>query len=108
MPTTPITTTITNEQKLPISVAPVTAGGKPAKIAGAPLWSSSDINVVTLEVAADGLSAIANAVNAGSATITIAADADLGGGVNQISNTTNIAVTLAQATALNVSVGAPS
>ena len=48
--------TITNEQKIQVTLKPVTATGRPAKLDGTPEWSviSGDS---TLEVATDGLSA---------------------------------------------------
>ena len=100
-------TTLTNEQKVSITVSPVTASGKPAKIDGQPLWTSSNTQAVTLEVAPDGLSAFAIGVAAGVSTITIAADSDLGAGVVQISNSVDITVTNAPAASLTITVGTP-
>jgi hypothetical protein len=100
-------TIITNDQRVPITVSPITQKGKPAKIEGAPLWSSSDVNVLTLEVAQDGLSAFAVGVGEGTATISVIADADLTGAIKEVAGSVEITVTGAPAASLKVTVGTP-
>lgn len=103
-----MTATLSNEQKLPISVTPLTALGNTAKVDGAPLWSSSNINVCTLVIAPDGMSAVVNGVGPGTSTITVTADADLTSAVSQISSSIVVTVSAALATTLQFTVGAPS
>jgi hypothetical protein len=100
-------TTLTSEQQVTLTVKPLTAKGKAAIVDGAPFWSSSNVNVATLVVAPDGLSVVVSAVGAGTSTITVAADADLTSGVNQISTSIDAVVTQAPAASLSFTVGTP-
>ena len=93
----------TSEQKVLISLNPVTAAGNPATVDGAPVWTVTEGDC-TLEVAADGLSCYlisgaANVVN----YITVSADADLDGSeVREISEAIVYAVLAPEATALGL------
>lgn len=99
---------ITNEQKLTVSLAPTTDGGNPAKLDGAPTWSvaSGDSTVVA---AADGLSAsLVSSDTPGDTTYLIEADADLGSGVETVSDTITLHVIGASAHQLGLSASAPT
>lgn len=99
---------LTDEQKVQLSIQPVTAAGNPAKLDGVPAWSVSDANVLSLEVAADGLSAWATAVgNVGTSQVSVSADADLGEGVREITAVLDVEVKAAEAVALTIAAGAP-
>ena len=93
----------TSEQKVLITLNPVTAAGNPANLDGAPVWSVVEGDC-TLEVAADGLSCYlisgaANVVN----HVSVTADADLDGGeVREISELIVYAVLAPEATALGL------
>lgn len=94
-------------EKVALSVTPVTAAGNPAKVDGAPAWSSSDESVVTVEAAADGLSAYAISTGKlGTAQVNVKADADLGDGVKEIVGTLDIEVQASEAVSLGVNAGA--
>lgn len=102
----PVEITITNEQKIPVTLSPVTDTGKPAKLDGSPAWTvlSGNSQVV---VADDGLSAdLISSDDPGDTEIMIKADADLGAGVVEISDTIKLSVTGAQAKSLGITVGA--
>jgi hypothetical protein len=61
------------------------AHGDPAPVDGVPVWATSDATVVSLVVAADGMSAVAASVaTGGPARITCTADADMGAGVRTL------------------------
>lgn len=76
--------TITNEEKVTITLAPKTAGGAEATVDGAPTWQLTDGDA-TIEVAADGLSAVIKPGTPGSlSTFAVSADADLGEGVVEL------------------------
>lgn len=97
--------TITNEQKIKVSLAPVTATGKPANLDGKPSWSviSGDS---TVEVAEDGLSAtLVSSDTPGDTQILVQADADLGEGVEEISDVIKLTVEGARAASLGLSIG---
>jgi hypothetical protein len=68
-------------QQVSATLAITNAAGAAAPVDGVPVWASSDETVVSLTVAADGMSAVAPAVAPGTARITVTADADLGAGV---------------------------
>ena len=99
--------TITNEQKVTVTLAPVTAAGNPATLDGPPVWSlvSGD---ATFEVAADGLSATLISGAVGNSQFTVTADADLDEGeVVTLTDTIDLAVVTAEASQLGLVVGAP-
>jgi hypothetical protein len=105
--TMPATVTITNEQKVPVTLTPVTDSGKPAKLDGSPAWTiiSGNSQVV---VAGDGMSAeLVSADDPGDTEILIKADADLGAGVTEISDTIRLSVIGATAQNLGLTVGTP-
>jgi hypothetical protein len=95
-------------QKVTLSITPVDAAGNPAKVDGAPVWESTDTTVVSLEVATDGLSAVATAVGPlGTAQVSVTADADLGQGITPLIGTLDIEVVASAAVSLNVTAGTP-
>lgn len=102
-----LTISITNEQKVKVTITPVTATGKPAQLDGAPKWSVAS-GSATLDVAADGLSAfLVSSDSPGDSEVLIEADADLGAGVVTISDTVKLSVAGALATNLGLVADAP-
>ena len=99
--------TITNEQKVQVTLAPTTAAGNPATLDGAPVWAVA-LGDATLEVSEDGLSAflVSGAADVTS-QITVTADADLGAGVTTLTDVIDLAVVAAQASALGLVTGTP-
>lgn len=101
----PLEITITNEQKIQVTLTPVTATGRPAKLDGAPEWSviSGDS---TLDVASDGKSAfLVSADDPGDTQFLVKADADLGAGVEEVSDTIRLTVEGARAASLGLAAG---
>jgi len=101
---------LTDEQKVQLSIQPVTAAGNPARVDGAPTWLVSDDTILSLLVAEDGLSASAWAIatgTLGSSQVSVTADADLGAGVRPLSAVLDVQVIAAEAVALSINVGAP-
>lgn len=97
--------TITNEQKIPVTLAPVTAAGKPATLDGVPKWSvvSGDGTLVTTP---DGMGAdLVSSDTPGDTVYLVEADADLGEGVETIADTINLHVQGARAANLGLTVG---
>lgn len=102
-----IEVTITNEEKVNITLNPKTVAGKVAKLDGAPVWSvvSGDSTVVP---SADGLSAdLVSSDTPGDTTFLIDGDADLGKGVVDVQDTITLHVSGANAANLGVTVGTP-
>lgn len=98
----PMLITITNEEKIQVTLAPVTAAGNPATLDGVPSWEVV-LGDATLEVAPDGLSAFLVSGDADTnSQIAIAADADLGEGVVSLTDLIDLAVVSAQASALGL------
>lgn len=98
---------VTNEQKIKLTLNPVTLKGKPAQLDGPPKWSviSGDSRV---EPADDGLSAyLVSSDTPGDTTFLIDADADLGAGVEDVQETITLHVAGARAANLGVIVGTP-
>ena len=99
---------ITNEQQVKVHLAPVTAGGKPAPVDGAPEWSVITGNS-TVTPAADGLSAdLISADDPGDTDFLVKADADIGEGVEEISDIVRLHVAGAAAANLGLTADAPT
>lgn len=98
---------LTNEQKVRVSLTPVTGTGKPAAIDGKPSWTVSSGDS-TVEVAEDGLSAmLVSSDTPGETMVVVEADADLGDGVENISDAIKLTVEGAKAVSLGLSIGTP-
>lgn len=92
-------------QQVTFTIAPKDKKGKPALIDGVPTWASSNEEVATVESAADGLSAVVKAGVPGDATVSCAADADLGSGVSEIAGMVEIHVTPGAAVTVDLTPG---
>lgn len=101
-----ITQTITTEQKIKATLAPVTATGKPAKLDGKPSWVADGPS--TLAISEDGLSCdLISSDEPSTTVVTIKADADLGAGVEEIIDIIELVVEGARAAALGLTLGSP-
>lgn len=103
----PLAVSITNEQKVTVTLKPVTNAGKPASLDGVPTWTvvSGDSTVVP---STDGLSAsLVSSDNPGDTTYLVEADADIGEGVQTIQDTITLTVIGAQAANLGLAAGTP-
>lgn len=105
----PVEVSITNEQKIKASLTPTTGSGKPAQLDpnNPPRWSviSGDSLV---DPSADGLSASLISSNTpGDTVVLVEADADLGDGVETISDTIKLTVLGAKAQNLGLTLGTP-
>lgn len=94
----------TNTEKKRVVLNPKTSTGAVATVDGVPTWTVT-AGKCTLDVAADGLSAFIVSADddAGVSSITILADADLGAGVEDISDIVEATVTGAKAANLGLS-----
>lgn len=102
----PLQIKINDEQKVNVTLKPVTPKGKPVAVQN-PQWSVVDGDS-TLVVGADGMSAdLVSADTPGITNYLVSADADLGEGVDTISDTIALTVVDPQATSLGLSAGAP-
>ncbi len=93
---------ITNEQKIEVALTPVTATGKPAELDGPAKFTvlSGEATVETLE---GGRSAfLVSGDNPGDSEILVEADADLGEGVETISDIIKLTVLGAKAASLGL------
>ena len=98
---------ITNEQKVNVTISPVTATGKPAKLDGVPTWEVTT-GASTIVVAEDGLSAdLVSSDDPGDTQILVKADANLGEGVEEISDIITLSVSGSNAANLGLKAGEP-
>jgi hypothetical protein len=97
-----------DDQQVVLTIQPVDRKRKPAPVDGIPVWASSDETVITLEVAADGMSATARGVAPGAARVVVTADADLGAGVTDLTGTLEFNVTGGSAVAMEITAGTPT
>ena len=102
----PLALKLTTEQQVTVHITPVTPKGKTVSVENVQ-WSvvSGDATVTASD---DGLSAvIASSENAGQSQVLVTADADLGEGVDTISDTIDVETAHQDATALGISADAP-
>lgn len=103
----PLQLKINDEQKVNVALNPVTPRGKPVKLDGKPEWSVVDGDS-TLVVADDGMSAdLVSADTPGVTNFMVQADADLGEGVDTISDTIQLTVIDPEASSLGLVAGTP-
>lgn len=101
------TMNLTSEQKIKITVRPVTAGGNPARIDGPVTFASENEGVVRIE-AIDDMNAYAIAVATGTTRITATFDADLDEGETRfLTFDAEITVENAEAVGAEVAFGTP-
>ena len=104
---------INTDQNYPNVVLAITdLKGRPAKVDGVPVWASSDDTVLAVTPAADGMSAVVDTVAAGTARVTVSADADLGAGTTTITGVSeDVNVTIGPnsvANTMTLNLGAPA
>lgn len=105
--TMPLKLKINDEQKVKVTLTPVTPRGKPVKVDGVPSWTTIDGDS-TIVVAEDGMSAdLISSDTPGVTNFQVAADADLGEGVDTITDTIELTVVDPQASSLGLSAGTP-
>lgn len=98
---------ITNEQQIPVTLTPKTDTGKPAKLDGVPTWEVIS-GSSTVTVSEDGLTAVlASSDDPGDTEFLVKADADLGEGVEELSDVIKLTVAGATAKNLGLTAGAP-
>ena len=99
---------ITNEEQVRVTLAPVTSTGKPASLDGTPTWEVVT-GESTVQPDADGKSAqLVSSDNPGDTDFLVKADADLGEGVTEISDIIRLTVAGAQAANLGLTAEAPT
>ena len=98
--------TITNEQKVNVTLAPTTAAGNPGTLDGVPQWAVVTGDA-TIEPSADGLSCYLISGEPGLSQISVTADADLGEGVTNLTDTVDLAVIPATVSQLGLLAGTP-
>ncbi len=103
----PLEIKITNEQQIKVTLTPKTDTGKPAKLDGKPTWEIVSGNS-TATVSDDGLSAVlVSSDDPGDTEFLVKADADLGDGVEEISDVVKLSVVGATAKNLGLTAGTP-
>lgn len=97
--------TLTNEQQVRVTLAPKTATGRPAQLDGKPTWDVVS-GASTVVVDEDGRGALlVSADDPGDTQFLVKADADLGEGVEEISDIIKLTVQGARAASLGLSAG---
>jgi len=83
--------------------------GNPATVDGLPVWSVSDATILSVQPAADGLSAtiVANGP-LGLSQVSISGDADLGEGMKPVVGTLDVTVVAGEAVSATINAGTPT
>jgi hypothetical protein len=99
--------TITNAQMFALQAQGVDRKGKPAKIDGSIIFTSSDESLLTVTPGDDGVSAVITAVgDLGVAQIVAKGDADLSGGTVEVMGILDVEIVASQAVNIVISPGA--
>jgi hypothetical protein len=99
---------ITNEQKIQVTLTPVTATNKPAQLDGGATFEVISGTATIAMIDGNPLSAfLVSGDLPGDSEIMVSADADLGDGVETISDIIKLTVAGAKAASLGMTVGAP-
>lgn len=96
-----------NVQEVDLAIQPLDARDKPAQVDGIPVWAINDPSKGTLTPSEDGLSCNLKALDNGTVTITVTADADLGEGVEPIVGTIEVEIVSGKAVKVNIIFGTP-
>jgi hypothetical protein len=100
--------TLTDIQKVALSIAPLDAKGNPAVVDGVPEWIVSDPDLLSLTVEPDGMSAELFALGPlGVGQVTVNADALIGEGVSTITGILDVIVVASQAATVGITAGTP-
>lgn len=102
--------TLTTEQKVNLTITPESSLNKPlptSTLTGVPLWNVTDVSVISLVVAADGLSAFAVGAGVGTTTVNVIANAGTVASPIQIQGSISLTVTGALAASLTVNATTP-
>lgn len=102
----PVETVLTTEQRIRATVTPTTPAGNPAPLDG-PVTYTVESGTCTLEPIDDVSTWIVSSDTPGDSVVLASADADLGDGIEHISDTVLVHVEHAQATSLGLSLGQP-
>ncbi len=98
--------TVPDDKTADVTVSYVDGKGKPAKVDGAPVWTSSDPAQLAVTPAADGMTATieqpAGGSNDSAIQVTIEADVDLGAGVKPLQTIFDVTYVAGEAVAGNV------
>ena len=100
----PVEVSLSTEEKVKLSITPMTPGGQPAPVDGAAQWTVE--GTCTVEPI-DEVSAWVLAGAIGDSVVTVACDADLGSGVVPLGDTCLVHVANPQAANLGLSAEAP-
>ena len=104
----PLTIKLTTEQQVVVHLNPVTPKGVPVDLDGAPVWTVP-VGGATITPSDDGLSCtIVSPDNAGQSQVLIIADADLGSGIETISDTIDVEAANPNASSLGLTADAPT
>jgi hypothetical protein len=103
-----IMVTLAQGQAVSFTVETLDSKGRPAPIDGVPVYTNSDPVVADLFVAGDGTSGTITWADAGTATISVAVDADLGEGVRTLTASVDVVCGAAEAVSVAFVVGTPT
>src|SRR5262245_20948659 len=85
--------TISADQEVVVSLVITDQYGNPASVDGLPAWEASNVAVLAVRTAADGMSAVVTARGpAGTSQVKVVCDADLGEGVIEITGLLDVEV----------------
>ncbi len=101
-------TTLPDDKLATATIAYVDSHGHPAKVEGAPVWTSSDDTIFKVDAVADGMTATITPTGAlGTAQVRITADADLGAGTTEIITLGDVEVVGGAAVSGNLTITVP-
>ncbi len=95
-------------EALPLTIEVKDKFGNPAKVDGAPQWAVTAPELASLEVSADGMSALVKPTGpVGPFKVQVTADADLGEGVKPVLGEMEVELLPGEAVSVGLAAGAP-
>lgn len=103
----PLNIALTTEEKILVTLNPLTVAGNPATVDGEPVWTVSEGDA-TLDILPGALSAYVVSGSAGASLVTVTADADLDAGeLRELSDVIAVTVVAAEAASFGFNAGTP-
>ena len=98
---------MTATQQCLLTMQPLDAKGNPAPVDNVAEWQVSNPGVCSIQPATDGVTAMCVALATGDTQINCTADADLGGGVRNITGVIQVSIRPAEAVSMGIVAGEP-
>lgn len=99
---------LADDQQVSVAFTAVDRRGNPARLDGAPVWSSSDPLILTVTPNDDNSAAVLAVGPTGTAQVQVTVDADIGSGIRNLVGILDVEVVAGEAVSLDLVPGTPT